>query len=378
MTIIPFFDLASAHAELANELAEAWRRTMSTGAFIGGPAVAEFEANWADYCGTRHCVGVGSGTAALELTLAALGIGPGDEVVVPASTFFATASAVRTVGATPVFVDVDPTTLLMTADGLRAALTRRTVAVIIVHLYGQPADMDAIGAVAAAAGIAVIEDAAQAHGATWRGQQAGSFGHAGCFSFYPGKNLGAFGDAGAVVTNDAWLADAIRSLANHGRTNGTHYAHERIGGNHRLDALQAAILSVKLRRLDAWNAQRKRVVGWYRTSLSKLPVEPIETAAGASSSNHLFVIQVAQRDRLRQLLSDRGVATGIHYPIPCHKQPALHCDDAPRLPVAESAAERVLSLPLFPHLTRAQVAEVVSALAACLGARVQPLDLVDA
>lgn len=372
---VPFFELAQAHAEIADELDRAWQRTMSTGVFIGGPAVDEFEADWADYCGTRHCVGVGSGTAALELTLAALGIGPGDEVVVPASTFFATAAAVRTVGATPVFVDVDPATLLVTADALRAALTPRTVAVLVVHLYGQPVDMDAIGAVAAAAGIAVIEDAAQAHGARWRGRRAGGLGHAGCFSFYPGKNLGAFGDAGAVVTDDLQLADRIRSLANHGRAAGTHYEHQRIGGNHRLDALQAAILSVKLRRLDAWNAARERAVGWYRTALRELPVEPIQTVPDAASSHHLFVVQVPQRAELRRLLSERAVATGIHYPIPCHKQPALDSDEAARLPVAERAAERVLSLPLHPHLTKAQVGEVVSALAGCLDSLVRPLDL---
>jgi dTDP-4-amino-4,6-dideoxygalactose transaminase len=375
---VPFFELSRAHAELAGELAQAWQQTLSTSVFIGGPAVEEFEASWADYCGTRHCVGVASGTAALELTLAALGIGPGDEVVVPASTFFATAAAVKTVGATPVFVDVHPATLLMTADGLRAALSPRTAAAIVVHLYGQPADMDGIGAVAAAAGIAVIEDAAQAHGARWRGRRAGGLGHAGCFSFYPGKNLGAFGDAGAVVTDDAQLVDAIRSLANHGRTTGSHYAHERIGGNHRLDALQAAILSVKLRRLDAWNAARERAVRWYRTALRDLPVQPIEVVAAASSSNHLFVIQTPRRAELRQMLAERGVATGIHYPIPCHKQPALDRGAAPRLPVAERAAERVLSLPLHPHLTEAELAEVVAALAGSLDALADTLAVEDA
>lgn len=375
---VPFLELSPAHAELAGELARVWQQTLSTNLFIGGPAVAEFEARWADYCGTRHCVGVASGTAALELTLAALGVGPGDEVIVPASTFFATAAAVKTVGATPVFVDVDPATLLIMPDALRAALTPRTMAVIVVHLYGQPADMDAIGAVAANAGIAVIEDAAQAHGARWRGRRAGGLGHAGCFSFYPGKNLGAFGDAGAVVTDDAQLADAIRSLANHGRTHGTHYVHERIGGNHRLDALQAGILSVKLPRLEAWNAARERAAGWYRTALRGLPVEPIEIAVDASSSNHLFVVQVSQRTELRRMLADRGVATGIHYPIPCHKQPALGCGAALRLPVSERAAERVLSLPLHPHLSEADVAEVVGALAGSLEALAPPLDLEDA
>ena len=235
------------------------RRVVDGSAFIGGEAVDRFEAEWAAYCGTRHCVGLSDGTAALELALAALGIGPGDEVIVPANTFIATVEAVAAVGAVPVMIDVDPATLLMTGEAVRAACTPRTAAVIAVHLYGQPVDMDAIRAVAEPAGIAVIEDAAQAHGATWRGARAGSLGHVGCFSFYPGKNLGAFGDAGGVVTDDAELAQRIRCLANHGRPRGAAEQHVLMGQNHRLDGLQAAILSVKLRRLDAWNAARRRL-----------------------------------------------------------------------------------------------------------------------
>src|SRR5262249_55117468 len=204
------------------------------------------------------CVGVGSGTAALELTLSALGLGRGDEVIVPANTFIATAAAVAAVGARVVFVDVDPSTLLITAEILKQAITGRTAAVIAVHLFGQPADMDSVARVASSAGIAVVEDAAQAHGACWRGKKAGSLSHAGCFSFYPAKNLGAFGDAGAVVTNDLALAERIRSLSNHGRSHENPYRHDLVGANHRLDALQAAILSVKLRRLDAWNTGRRR------------------------------------------------------------------------------------------------------------------------
>ena len=261
-------------------------------AFIGGEAVDRFEAEWAAYCGTRHCVGLSDGTAALELALAALGIGPGDEVIVPANTFIATVEAVAAVGAVPVMIDVDPATLLMTGEAVRAACTPRTAAVIAVHLYGQPVDMDAIRAVAGPAGIAVIEDAAQAHGATWRGARAGSLGHVGCFSFYPGKNLGAFGDAGGVVTDDAELAQRIRCLANHGRPRGAAEQHVLMGQNHRLDGLQAAILSVKLRRLDAWNAARRRLARLYGEALQGLPVEPVSIRPEAVSSHHLAVVQV--------------------------------------------------------------------------------------
>jgi dTDP-4-amino-4,6-dideoxygalactose transaminase len=363
---IPFLDLSPMHAELEAELDEAWRRVSRSGKFIGGELVDHFEDQWAAYCGTAHCVGLASGTAALQLGLSALDIGSEDEVIVPASTFFGTAEAVLAVGAKPVFIDVDPSTLLMTAAAVEDAITPRTAAVVAVHLYGQPVDMDAVGKVASAAGLALIEDAAQAHGSTWRGRRAGSLSHVGCFSFYPGKNLGAFGDAGAVVTNDRALAERIRSLSNHGRTRDDHCRHERLGGTHRLDALQAAVLSAKLGRLDAWNDGRRRVAAWYKPLLRELAVEPVHMAARARSNWHLAVIQSPHRDHIRQRLHAEGIATAIHYPIACHRQPALDSLNPPSLPVAERAAGRVLSLPMSPHLTQAGVGRVAEAIGRAL------------
>lgn len=358
---IPLLDLDAMHAEIAAELDDAWRQVSQSTQFIGGPFVERFEAEWATYCKADHCVGVASGTAALELALAGLGIGRGDEVIVPANTFIATATAVVAVGATPVFVDVDPTTLLMTAAGVAAALTPRTAAVIPVHLYGQPVDMDAINDVASPAGIAVIEDAAQAHGATWQGKPVGTFGRIGCFSFYPGKNLGAFGDAGAVVTEDLALAEQIRSIANYGRK-AYRYRHEVVGTNSRLDGLQAAILSVKLKRLDPWNDGRRRAAARYEAALADLPVRLVGKAPGAHGTYHLAVIETAKRDELQRQLAAEGISTGIHYPIPCHLQPAFATDDVPSLPVAERAAEQILSLPMYPHLGDAEIRVVAEAI----------------
>jgi len=359
---IPFVDLRSMHAEVCEDLDEAWRQASSSSQFIGGEFVENFEGQWADYCGTRFCVGVGSGTAALALTLSALGLGRGDEVLVPANTFIATAAAVAAVGARPVFVDVDPSTLLITAKILEQAITRRTAAVIAVHLFGQPADMDAITRAASSAGIAVVEDAAQAHGACWRGKRTGSLSHAGCFSFYPGKNLGAFGDAGAVVTNDRALAERVRCLSNHGRSHDNPYRYELVGANHRLDALQAAILSVKLKRLDAWNAARNRAADAYAAALTGLPVRLVHTAPGASSCHHLLVVQMPHRDEVRQALAAEQISTGLHYPIPCHRQTPFMTGTGAALPVVETAADRILSLPMFPHLTDTQIRCVADAI----------------
>ena len=366
---IPFLDLQAMHAELLDQLDGAWHEVSRTAGFIGGAAVERFEADWASYCGTRHAVGVSDGTAALELSLMALGIGRGDEVILPANTFIATAEAVVAAGAVPVFVDVDPATLLMTAEAVAAACTPRTAAVIAVHLYGQPADMDAIGRVAERAGIVVLEDAAQAHGATWQGRRAGSLGKVGCFSFYPGKNLGAFGDAGGVVTDDPGLAERVRSLANHGRARHAPERHDLLGQNHRLDALQAAILGIKLQRLEAWNAARRQVARWYAQALAGLPLDLVATAAGAVSSHHLYVVQLEQRDEVRRSLTAQGVATGIHYAIPCHRQPPFAGERQVRLPVCERAAQRILSLPMFPHLQPAQVSRVADALGQALEAK---------
>jgi dTDP-4-amino-4,6-dideoxygalactose transaminase len=323
----------------------------------------------------RHlsAVGLASGTAALELSLRALDIGPGDEVILPTNTFIATASAVANVGATPVFVDVDPASLLMTAGDVSAALSPRTAAVIAVHLYGQPADMDALGEVARRAGIVVIEDAAQAHGATWNGRRAGGLSTVGCFSFYPGKNLGAYGDAGAIVTNDAALADRVRSLANHGRAANDTGLHEHRGGNHRLDTLQAAVLLAKLPHLDRWNAQRRAAAERYRRLLADLPVALPAVADGASSSHHLAVIRVPERDAVRRHLAAAGIATGIHYPIPCHRQPAYAEQAERHLPVAEAAAAEILSLPMYPHLPAAAIDRVVEGLSQAVAGRLPDL-----
>jgi len=351
---VPFADLSSIHREVEGELRETLEVVLRDSAFIGGLHVEGFEALWAEYCEVDHAIGVANGTDALRLTLEALGIGAGDEVIVPTNTFIATAAAVAAVGATPVFVDVDPATLLITPFHVEAAVSDRTAAVIPVHLYGQPVDMPAIMEVAGKAGIAVIEDAAQAHGARWNGTRVGSFGDAACFSFYPGKNLGALGDGGAVVTRDASLADRIRQLSNHGR-GADRYHHDVVGSNSRLDGLQAAFLTVKLPHLDAGNAARRAASARYTQLLSSLPIQLTEQRPEAESVFHLFVVQTSDRDHLIQDLASEGIAAGLHYPVPCHLQPAFAHVSTPGLPVAEQAALRILSLPMFPHISEEQV-----------------------
>lgn len=359
---VPFLDLAAMHADLAKELDDAWRRVSTSAKFVGGEFVDRFEESWAAYCGAKYCVGVSDGTSALELALRALGTCPGDEVIVPANTFIATWEAVIAVGARPVAVDVDPLTLLMTAEAIEAACRKRTVGVIAVHLFGQPANMDLINRAAKRAGLWVVEDAAQAHGATWRGKPAGSLADVGCFSFYPGKNLGAFGDAGAVVTNHSYLAECIRSLANHGRHANAADRHVRIGHNHRLDGLQAAILSAKLPYLDGWNAHRRQAAKRYELALAGLPLSIVGIAKEAVSSHHLSVVQVNDRDQVQRELAAEGIATGIHYRTPCHLQPAYRHLTDKALPVAERAAQHILSLPMFPHLSEGQIGRVAAVL----------------
>lgn len=364
-TIVPFADLGAMTREQREELDETWARTLEGSSFIGGKYVQAFEEEWAAACGTRFAIGVGNGTDALELTLRALGIGLGDEVIVPTNTFVATVEAIMLTGASPRFVDVDPRTLLVTPELVRTAIGPRTAAVIPVHLYGNVVDVEGVCHVADRAGIAVIEDAAQAHGATRDGRRAGSSGVAGTFSFYPGKNLGAFGDGGAVVTNDATLAEHVRSIADHGRAAGEKYVHPLIGTNSRLDALQAGILSVRLRSLPRWNAARNQVAAWYAqhlpSQLSLVNVEP-----SVQSSWHLAVIEVPDRARVRRQLSSEGIETGIHYPIPCHLQDAFAKWSPGVLPVAESTAVRLMSLPMFPHLTEQQVVTVCRTLEVAL------------
>ncbi len=358
---VPFTDLAAMTREVRPAIDQGWAQLLERSAFIGGEAVVEFEEAWAEYCGAPHAIGVANGTDSLQLTLMALGIGPGDEVIVPTNTFVATAEAVVLAGATPRFADVSPQTLLLTSADFEAAITNRTRAVIVVHLYGQMPDMDSLGRAADRAGVVIIEDAAQAHGATWRGRPAGSMGRAGSFSFYPGKNLGAFGDAGAVVTADADLANRIRSLRDHGRMAGSHYRHELIGTNSRLDAIQAVVLNAKLARLDEWNEARRSIMRRYRAAFASSPVRLVEDTPGGQGVYHLAVARVPQRTRIQQHLATQGIQSSIHYPIPCHQQdPYLRFADG-RLPVSEAAASEILSLPIFPHMRDDQITQVCDA-----------------
>jgi dTDP-4-amino-4,6-dideoxygalactose transaminase len=356
---VSFYDMRPMHAEIEDELNEAWQRVTSTNAYVGGQDVERFEAEWAAYCGTRYAVGVANGTDALTLTLRGLGIGSGDEVIVPATTCVATAAAVMLVGAEPRFVDVDDDTLLITPSAVADAVNERTAAVIPVHLYGTVADVEGINAVADRHGIAVVEDAAQAHGATLNGRKAGSLGHAGCFSFYPAKNLGALGDGGAVVSDDAVLMERVRALANHGRTTDSWYHHDFVGTNSRLDTLQAAMLSIKLSRLDAWNDSRASVVRRYSQLLDEANFTIVGgTSSAQTSAHHLFVVRVSDRDRVREALSRNGIDTGVHYPVPAHRHEPYRHLATDELPVAERAAREVLSLPLFPYMHSSEIERV--------------------
>ncbi|QWZ09543.1 DegT/DnrJ/EryC1/StrS family aminotransferase [Nocardioides panacis] len=358
---IPFLDLSATTDEVRPEVMTRWAELLDSNAFIGGDAVARFEHQWAAYCGTSHAVGVANGTDALHLTLRALGIGPGDEVLVPANTFVATVEGVVLAGASPRFVDVDPDTLLVTPEIIEEAVTANTRAVVVVHLYGQMPDMERIMSTARRLQLHVVEDAAQAHGATWGTGRAGSFGDAGCFSFYPGKNLGAFGDAGAVVTGDPVLAERLSSLRDHGRSRSGHHEHTCLGSNSRLDALQAVVLSAKLGRLDSWNRARRALAGLYRELLDEDVVTMVQERPGATGVHHLAVARVAQRERVREQLATVGVTTGIHYPTPCHLVPPFRRFGHARLPVVERAAGQILSLPMYPHMSIEKVERVATA-----------------
>jgi dTDP-4-amino-4,6-dideoxygalactose transaminase len=359
---VPFMDLAPMTSDVRDQVSSGWSALLDSNRFIGGEAVDRFESQWADYCGTTEAIGVANGTDALHLTFRALGIGPGDEVIVPANSFVATAEAVVLAGATPRFADVDPHTLLITPATAEAAVSRRTRAIVVVHLYGQMPDMDALRVTADRLGVALIEDAAQAQGASWLTDMAGSVGHAGCFSFYPGKNLGAFGDAGAVVTSDAQLAARIRSLRDHGRIAGSHYDHGLVGTNSRLDAVQAVVLSAKLEHLDRWNAARRAVAEKYRAAAAGCSFDLVRETTGSRGVYHLAVARVPQREEVRRWLTARGVDTAVHYPTPIHcLEPYRRFADRP-LPAAEQAAGELLSLPMYPHLQPAQVEHVCAAL----------------
>jgi dTDP-4-amino-4,6-dideoxygalactose transaminase len=363
---VPFTDIAAMTREVRDTVNQGWARLLESSRFIGGDAVTEFERAWAARCGVPHAVGVANGTDALHLTLTALGIGPGDEVIVPTNTFVATAEAVVLAGATPRFADVSPQTLLLTPADLEAAITPRTRAVIVVHLYGQMPDMTALCRTADQAGVIVIEDAAQAQGATWQGRPAGSLGRAGCFSFYPGKNLGAFGDAGAIVTRDASLVEVITSLRDHGRIADSHYEHQFVGTNSRLDALQAMVLSAKLARLEAWNEARRSIAARYRAAFGSAPAGLPDETPGAQGVYHLAVVRVRERARAQRRLRELGVQTAIHYPVPCHQQAPYREFATGPLPVAEEAAGEIVSLPMFPHMTPAQVTQVCDAVSEVL------------
>ncbi len=359
MTRIPFFDAGQTYLDLRKEIDAAIRRVLRSGRYVLGEELEAFEMEFAEYCGARHCVGCGNGLDALHLALRAFSIGPGDEVIVPAHTFIATWLAVTFAGATPVPVETqDDASYTIDPERIEAAVTPKTKAIIPVHLYGRPADMDPIRRIAARHGLHVIEDAAQAHGARYHGRRAGSLGDAAAFSFYPGKNLGAFGDGGAVTTNDLELAGKLRALRNYGSS--AKYVHERIGLNSRLDPLQAAVLRVKLRRLDEWNDRRLALADCYSRCLAGSGVALPAKAAGFESVYHLFVIRASKRNALQAGLKEAGIETLVHYPIPPHKQGAYAAQSGIALPLAERLAAEVLSLPMGPHLPLADAELVAS------------------
>jgi dTDP-3-amino-3,4,6-trideoxy-alpha-D-glucose transaminase len=357
---IPFLDLQAITAEVADELHAATRRVIDGGWFILGPELEAFEAAWARRCGARHCVGVGSGLDALVLALWAAGIGAGDEVIVPAHTFVATWLAVTRAGGTPVGADVDPATGLLDPVAVAAAVTPRTRAILPVHLYGQAADLDALRRVADRHALVLVDDAAQAHGATYRGRPVGALADATAWSFYPGKNLGALGDGGAVTTDDPSLAERLRMLRNYGSRE--KYVHELAGTNSRLDELQAAVLSVKLAHLAEHNRRRTAVAERYLDRLAPLGL-PLTDARRGAHAWHLFVVRHPERDALQAHLAARGIQTLVHYPIPPHRQ-AAYDEPAGRFPHAEALAAQVLSLPIGPHLTPADADVVCDAIEA--------------
>jgi dTDP-4-amino-4,6-dideoxygalactose transaminase len=357
---LPFIDLGAHHAPIKKEMLAKVAEIIDRSQFILGPEVEAFEREFATYCGAKHGVGVSNGYDALRLSLEAMGIGAGDEVIVPTFTFAATAFAVTHAGATPVFVDVDPVTLTMDAEKARAEVGPKTKAIMPVHLFGCPADMDAIVRLGRDKGLRVIEDAAQAHGARIGGKRVGSIGDVGCFSFYPSKNLGALGDGGAVVTDSAELAKRVATLRNCGSVE--RYVHEFVGYNNRLDNVQAAWLRLKLARLDEMNRRRRKVAALYDELLTEVRT-PL-ARPGAEHVYHLYVVRSSERDRLKERLAAAGIPCGVYYPVPLHLQPcykSLGYKEG-ECPVAEHAAKEVLALPIWPEMSASQVKKVVSAL----------------
>jgi dTDP-4-amino-4,6-dideoxygalactose transaminase len=360
--MIPFLDLRRSYAEQQEEIEAAALAALRSGQYIGGSTVAAFEEAYAAHAGVGHCIGVGNGLDALHLALRAVGVAPGDEVIVPAHTFIATWLAVSHCGATPVPVAPDEASFNIDPARIEAAITRHTRAIVPVHLYGMPAEIDAIVTIARRHGLAVVEDAAQAHGARYRDRPVGSHGDAAAWSFYPGKNLGALGDGGAVTTNDAAIAERVRALHNYGSPR--KYVHPIRGFNSRLDPIQAAVLQVKLRHLDAWNARRRRTAGRYLAGLAATPLRLPTVPGHVTPAWHQFVVRHPQRDRLQQRLADAGIGTMIHYPIPPHRQQA-YADLGVTCALAERICNEVLSLPVGPELDDMQVETVIRELVNC-------------
>ncbi|HXM29234.1 MAG TPA: DegT/DnrJ/EryC1/StrS family aminotransferase [Chthoniobacterales bacterium] len=357
---VPFLDLKSHHAPMLDEINGAIREVVESSAFAGGPFVERFEEDFAAYCNASHAVGVGSGTDALWLVLLALGVGPGDEVITVPNTFMATAEAITYCGARPVFVDVDERTYTMDPTMVEKAITPRTKAIIPVHLFGQPADMDPIAELARRHGLFVVEDAAQAHGAEYNGRRVGTLADAACFSFYPGKNLGAFGEAGAVVTNNPELQDKIRILRDHGQAR--KYHHTLVGWNCRMDGIQAAILRIKLGYLEKGNLLRRAHACRYDHAFEDVETVAIPThAAYARHVYHIYAIRVQDRDHIMQCFAEEGIGCGVHYPIPIHLQDAYRGLGYEQgvFPVAERCAKEFVSLPMFPELTEHQLETVI-------------------
>ena len=364
MKRIPFVDLAAQYESLKPEIHAGIDDVFSAGTYIQGPAVEAFERAFAGKLGAAHAIGCANGTASLSLALEALGIGKGDEVITVAHTFIATAEAICHVGANPVFVDIEPAAYGMDPAVLEAAITPRTRAIIPVHLYGAPCDMDPILTIAHKHELKVIEDAAQAHFATYRGRYVGGLGDCGSFSFYPGKNLGAYGDAGLISTNDEHVASLLRKLRDHGRI--SKYEHEVIGYNQRMDALQGAILSVKLKHLDAWIGARRKIAAQYDARLRPAGFKTIVPLADSEPVYHLYVVEASNRDAIADALAREEIATGVHYPIPLHKQAALSKNGHHRpLPVTEKAAAKVISLPIYPELTPENVDRICDRFLKC-------------
>jgi dTDP-4-amino-4,6-dideoxygalactose transaminase len=368
---VPFLDLKAQHEAVGVEISNKMQQVVDSTAFSSGPFVAQFEEEFSSYCGCRYAVGVGSGTEALWLALLARGIGPGDEVITVPNTFIATAEAISFCGAKPVFVDIDEKTYNMSPEKLKEYLdkrftdhasrsTRRPRAVVPVHLFGQIADMDPILELAGEYNLSVIEDACQAHGAEYKGRKAGSIGDVGCFSFYPGKNLGAYGEAGAVVTNDRELSRRIRMLVDHGQPK--KYHHTRIGWNARMDGLQGAVLSVKLKYLSRWNEMRRERARVYNSLFAGLDgLLPPQEADHAKHIYHIYAVRTPDRDALMTFLAEKGIQCGIHYPVPVHLQAAYRSLGLVKgtFPVAEKCSEEFVSLPIYPELTKTQIEYVV-------------------